>query len=545
MSNQPQTCQVFIAAPAGLEAELAQIRDAFEEFNRSPRARELRMSPVWATGRMTQSAVAGQDDLRRADRFILILRDRWRTRHWGNSGPDSPDCEAAYELATELVGQPDSRLRSVSAMFKEIDPGAKQTPGFQLNQVLSFRKYVEHDKPHDFVVFGDGASLRAAILKRLYAWADEHAEFSSVADRTSVRSALKSEAGDLNIIGDDLAAPRVRPKTELVREAIRLADSGRLAGAEACFGLAIARADDLAAFVEYGKFLKRVGRLAAAQTMLETALKHAKAAKDGNVLAAALANLGLVLQARGDLIGAVRMQRRCLELSRKRGHAKGIASATANLGLLAKSKGDLPKAELLFRRALQLERRLRRPGGVAQQYCNLGLISRRLGDLTRAEDLLTKALEIDEGLGRLEAVATNYGNIGLILHARGRLEDAEQAVRKALSINEGLGRLEGMANDYGNMGLIALARGDLDGAERCHLTSLAIEEQLGRTEGIAKSNHSLGMVERARARTAQARERLSKAAELFRQLGMKPDADRSERALAAIDAEGVASESNR
>ena len=60
--------------------------------------------------------------------------------------------------------------------------------------------------------------------------------------------------------------------------------AGRVAAAESCFALAVARGDDPGAFIEYGKFLRRVGRLSQSQEMFERALKFAQDRQDASVV---------------------------------------------------------------------------------------------------------------------------------------------------------------------------------------------------------------------------------------------------------------------
>jgi tetratricopeptide (TPR) repeat protein len=484
------------------------------------------------------------EDVRECDFFMLLLCDRWRTRP-GELGTrlGQQDSEEEYELAADCLKDRASPMRQVVVFFRPPTTEAISRMGFQLKQVLDFKRRLEHDRDHPCTTFDSIEQLQDDVRRRLGLWLRDHEEHVDRKAETVAASETKVEVSGGSTFGYNLAPDEsgVSPaivRTELIAEGKRLADAGRVAAAESCYALAVARADDPGAFIEYGKFLRRIGRPAQAQEMFERALKFAQKRQDSVVMAAACSCLGQLLLLRGDLPGAEAMMRRSLQLSKDRGDQRGLANSYCSIGLVHKARGDLVQAELMLRRSLAIDEKLNRLHGMANQYCNLGLISRRLGDLTRAEELLRKALAIDEKLGRLEATANQYGNIGLVLKARGDLDGAEASFRKALAINESLGRLEGLASDYGNLGLICQKRGRLEEAEKMHLTSLSIEEQIGRVEGMARSHHSLGMLARAKGEAAAVKEHWGKARELFSKIGMARDVKMMEQFIAELSAAG-------
>jgi|GEM_PF-3244956 tetratricopeptide (TPR) repeat protein len=548
MGTDLHNYRVFISSPVGMESERRAVHEAIVAFNQDEAVpRGVLFVPVgWqlTPGGATRPQSLIDEDIRTCDYFILLLHDRWRPRahERAHVGLPENDAEEEFELALDCLRDPAAPMRQLLLCFKPPSPEQLAAMTHQLKQVLDFKRSVELEREHACVTFDDEARLTEEVRRRLGVWLRDHEEN---VDRKVQGAEVHPEDGGSSggstfgyALSEEDAVPPGLVRAELIAEGKRLADAGRAAGAESCFALAVARGDDPGAYIEYGKFLRRVGRLSQAEEMFHKALSYAQQRQDHAVIAAACSCLGMLLQLRGDLAGAEQMFRRSFEIHRRQGDQRGLSHAYANLGLVQKARGDLVRAEMLLRRSLAIEEQLGRLHGMANQYCNLGLISRRLGDLARAEELLRRALEIDEKLGRLEAIANGYGNIGLVLKARGDLDGAEECFRRAMAVNEGLGRLEGLASDYGNLGLICQKRGALDEAEKMHLTSLSIEEQLGRVEGMARSHYSLGTLAKARGDAAGTRSHWKQARELFAQAGMARDVEMMDGLLAGLEGPG-------
>lgn len=525
-----RTYRVFVAAPPSLRAEWHTVRGSILTMSEGV---ALRRGAVFVPvdegstpGGSPRPRTMVEQDLRQCDYAVFVLADRWRDRSEERDSGDGLDVEAAYELARECLEDRSFPMREILVAFKFVPKERVERPTFHLAQIMSFRRSIEHDGGHRIEQFGNVDGLADVVRARLSDWLSEHMEATDTEKAARPSGVDVNEETTLDLKSEDTGFDvfaAVSPKANLLHEAIRLADSGRLAGAEACYGLAVARGDEPRAFLEYGKFLRRVGRLAQAEAQFQRALEYATQARDDKLKARAMLQLGLLAQMRGDFELAEQFENKGLAISEMIADNKGLAESYSSMGLIHKSRGDLARAELMLRQALAVEERLGRASGIANGYCNLGLISRRLGDLSRAEELLRKALEIDRKQGRTEAIANNCSNLGLVLIARHRLDEAEEMIRKALAINESIARMEGMANDYGNLGLLLRARGQLDEAEKMHLTSLSLEEQLGRPEGIARSKQSLGLIARDRGDHTKARVLWSEAAEMYEKLGMKSD----------------------
>lgn len=525
-----RTYRVFVIAPPSLRAEWHTVRGTILTMSEGV---ALRRGAVFVPvdegntpGGAPRPRAMVEQDLRQCDFAVFVLADRWRDRSEVREAGEGLDVEAAYELARECLEDRDFPMREILVAFRGVPKEKLDRPNFHLAQIMSFRRSIERDAGHHIEQFVNVDGLADIVRARVDRWLNEHVEALEGEKVAGGRPVTANDETSLDLksedTGFDVFAP-TSPKANLLHEAIRLADAGRLAGAEACYGLAVARGDDPRAFLEYGKFLRRVGRIAQAEAQFQRALDYATHARDDKLKARAMLQLGLLAQTRGDFELAEQFENKSLAISEMISDNKGLAESYSSMGLIHKSRGDLARAELMLRQALAIEERLGRAGGIANGYCNLGLISRRLGDLSRAEELLRRALEIDRKYGRTESIANNCSNLGLVLVARNRLDEAEEMIRKALAIDESIARMEGMANDYANLGLLLRARGRLDEAEKMHLTSLSLEEQLGRPEGVARSKQSLGLIARDRGDHAKAKTLWAQAAEMYEKLGMKSD----------------------
>lgn len=504
---------VYIAAPPSLAAERQAAGAAI--FAGGPAGGRFAVEELQPG--VTPRAMA-ERAIRNCEFFLLILSDHWREARHGRE-PDWADVEEEFELAWACLEAEELPMAGIGVLFRRVDEEALKAPSFQLQQVQLFRRHIERTGRAFVGEFDQLADLTLVTKQCLKMW-------ETVLPRPGAGGANAATRWG------DSAAPVQRE--DLVGEAMRLADAGRIAGAEACFALAVSRGDDIAAHVAYGRFLRRLGRLTQALEVLEKAIEYAEGTRGSVALeqmALALSHAAQIHLSLGNTDLAESFNRRAAQLAADQQDAKGEAAAISNQGAMSKARGDLAEAAAAYKKALAIEERLNNESGIANQLCNLGLISRRRGDLDHAEMMLKKALAIDERLGRLEAMANGYGNLGLIMRARGELEQADASIRRAMALNEAIGRIEGLANDYFNLGDIERERGNLEQAERLHLISLGIEQRLGRVEGIARSMEALAIIDIARGRPGEARQRLSTAMQTFSRGGMKGDASRVARRL--------------
>jgi tetratricopeptide (TPR) repeat protein len=438
-------------------------------------------------------------------------------------------------------------IRQIVIMFKAVAPQQLADAGPQLQKVLAFRSDIEQQKTHLFHSFDTVDALRRLLRKHLAAWLRTE-EAGGVLPRAEPMVGPEVPGSGPDTL--EAKTPDL-PDDSVIAGAWALANKGRLTEAEVEFARSIVGRQLPQPLIEYGRFLRRLGRLDQATVMFRQEDHPASARAYGNLgnvleirgdfagaeqkyrkaleiderlgrlegMANDYVNLGNALWARGDLAGAEQMQRKALEIDERLGRLEGMANAYGNLGNVLQTRGDLDGAEQMYRKSLEIEERLGRLEGMASDYGNLGNVLQTRGDLDGAEQKYRKSLEIEERLGRLEGMARQYGNVGIVLQDRGDLDGAERMYRKALEINERLGRLEGMAIQHGNLGSLLKARRDLDGAEQMYRKSLEIEERLGRLEGMANEYGHLGMVFKDRGNLDGAEQMLRKALESAERLG--------------------------
>lgn len=493
---------IFLAHGPYLDAELGVIRREVREWNEAGRGVAVRLVP-------SMGGEPGEaNDPGHADAFALLLADRWRSSFASTDATRDPEAEyerARSALEAALAGDRTVRLTHVAVFLR--DSASQTVSTLQEKQVAAFRRAVQQD---------------TRLLGR---------EFLTLeALASSFRMWLDTITGERPIVAEEVSGE------DPLKEALRLANAGMLARAEAAFMLAVARPDHLRAFIEYGKYLRRRGRAPESCEMFERAISKARSLRDRATEAEAISNLALSHQALGRPDDARRLHETALKLAKLAGDQQGHADSLSGLARLDKARGEIARAFKLAKQSLQISRDAGDAAGVAAQFANIGLLHRRRGEYEQAEHWLRRALTLDEKLGRDEAVARNCGNLALVHRAKGDLDIASRLLTRAAEINSRLGCLAGLANDYANLGQLSSDRGDAALAQKYHESSRDLEEKLGRTEGLARSHHSLGMLAHERRDAAEAEHHWRLAAELFDRAGLVQDAARTRAALSAANA---------
>jgi tetratricopeptide (TPR) repeat protein len=441
--------KVFIASPGGLNEERKAFREQIEEFNQSDaKARGVYFEPVgWedALGGVGRPQALINEDVRQADYFMMMLWDRWGSPPDVEPSKYKSGTEEEYNVALECHAA--KTMRQIVIAFKGVDPRQLSDPGAQLQQVLDFKKDLEKSKMHLFKTFDTVEEFCKLLRKHLAEWLRNQEKISAgdaITEPLLVESALKMDP-------DNNDLPRTSNVGLTIETAWKLANEGRLTEAEVEFSKSTVGNQNPIALIEYGSFLKRLGRLEQAEVMLKSALEIAKERQDETAIAEVYRGLGKLLYIQEDLAGAEQIHRKALEINERLGNLEGMAACYGNLGNVLYGQDDLEGAEQMYR----------------------------------------NALKIHEQLGHDKGMATGYDNLGTVLSTQGHLKDGEQMHRKALSINERLGDLEGMAMSYNNLGYIFQTRGDLNGAEQMHRNAFVIAERIGAIRMVARTRENL------------------------------------------------------
>ncbi|MFZ4572781.1 MAG: tetratricopeptide repeat protein [Phycisphaerales bacterium] len=498
MESRPTELRIYLAHGPYLDAERRVIAREVGEWNQSGAGAVVRLLPEDVDG--AESEVSPAD----ADAFLLLLADRWRSKLALSGAARDPEAEyeaARAEFDAAINGERRVRLAHLGVFLR--DAAGQVIATMQENQVAVFRKAVRDDA---HVTYREFLTLES-LAGEFRAW-------------------LESIARAGGPVGDAKADDGIQDSDDPLKEALALANAGLLARAEAAFTLAVAKANNTRAFIEYGKYLRRRGRVADSCGMFDRAVARARAVGDLSREAEAVSNLGLAYRALGRLEDARRLHAEALELARRAGDQVAHADSLAGLSRLRKGDGDLRGAFRLAKQSLRISHNAGDMPGYAAQCANIGLLYRRRGQLSEAEKWLRRAMTLDERQGREEAVARNCGNLALVHRARGELDTAERLLARAAEINAKLGCLAGLANDYANLGQVCSDRGDPALAQKYHEASREIEERIDRPEGLARSHHSLGLLAHDRRDAEEARKHWTLAAELFERAGLISEAGR-------------------
>ncbi len=447
MSEKLTGYRIFIATPGGLQEQRKAFRKVISDYNECEAIhRVAHFIPVgWeiTLGGIGRPQSLINEDIRKCDFFVLMLWDRWGSPpDASGTGRFTSGTEEEYHIALECMRDQNRPMRQIVVFFKSVDPRQLTDPGDQLKKVLTFKQTLESEHSLLFHTFDQTEEFENWLRRYLGQWLRDHEGGGTV--KGSPAGPPPEPAVPVSFPLSPPPGKTEEPRiTELLDEAKKLAQAGKLTEAETRFAQATVRGDSPAAINAYGLFLYRVGRLAQAEVNF----------------------------------------RRVLEIAESMHQEEWAAAVYGNLGLIYKSRGQLAEAEQMHRKALEIDERLGDQEGVAEDYSNLGLVFQSRGKLDEAEQMYRKALEIYERLGNQQGMAEDYGNLGLIFQSRGKLDEAEQMHRKALEIDERLGNQEGMANQYNNLGLIYRTRGQLDIVKEYWTKAKALYDKVGIPDG--------------------------------------------------------------
>jgi tetratricopeptide (TPR) repeat protein len=529
LASQLIRLRIFLASPDGLTEERSALRAEVDEYNESEAKRRGFLFEVvgWedVLGGVGRPQSQINDEVRTCDFFVLMLWD-----HWG-SPPDvqpsrySSGSEEEYHVAREAHDATDLPMKNLLMLFKAVDANQMSAPGAQLQKVLDFRRAIEESKAHFYKTFDSIATLKVKIRRYLAAWLYQE-EHPLDRDQTVVEELLAPERAIAEAPASGLEPPGTIERA-LTTKAWQLAEAGRLTEAEVEFSKAVVGRQQPEAFVSFGLFLNRLGRLDQAKAIFERAVEVAIDRSDNRSLADAQLCIGMIYEARGNLTIAELNYRDALGNYERIGHLLGVAASYNSLGSVLHTRGEIDDAEKMFRQTLEIGDQLQRPELQASGYNGLGLVLRTRGDLAGAADMHRKALEIAERLGVKEAIATESANLGLVLRDQGSLDAAEQLHRKALGINQELSRIQGIANVYKYLSQVLYTRGNFAEAERLLQKAIPLYDGLGDLSGLAECYGNLALLLFSRGELGLAETMHGASLHISRKLGKTADMARS------------------
>jgi len=222
-------------------------------------------------------------------------------------------------------------------------------------------------------------------------------------------------------------------------------------------------------------------------------------AESGNLRdsATALMDVSSVLAKQGDLAGATRRTEQALSVFRRNGDQASLAAALSNLGELYGSEGELPKAENLVREAVSIFTKLNRTNKRDITTYNLAELLQQQGKLREAKDMLEPLAEHSGGNKSL--LGATMDTLGSIAETQGEMPTALRMYQKAASLFKDTGDKTEYAGAERSLGRAFLREGDLVSAKQALSEALSVDRDIG-----AKPDTALGQVELAELSLAQA-----------------------------------------
>ena len=204
------------------------------------------------------------------------------------------------------------------------------------------------------------------------------------------------------------------------------------------------------------------------------------------------------------------------------GHAAGVSYALWQLGYLRGLKGDFAQAVPLLERGLAVAREAQVLLPWLHNAGVLGDVLVRSGRLAEGLDLLRSTQEARAPLGTGLYLSRFLVDLGNAYMAAGRLEDARASAGRALALTREQGQRGHETHALRLLGEIA-SRGDpLDAetAEGYYRQALALATELEMRPLVAHCQLGLGRLHRRTGDHAKAREHLTTAGAMYREMGM-------------------------
>ncbi len=211
-----------------------------------------------------------------------------------------------------------------------------------------------------------------------------------------------------------------------------------------------------------------------------------------------------------------------------------ICFAAFNLSIAYTSKGHLAPAieygELMFQKAST-------PADKAWAQRALGWALCRAGETNRGIELLTAALPIFQARRWMPGVIPTTCTLGEGYWLAGELDKARQTLEDGLEIAERCGARYYAGFAHRVLGEIALNTNPAQAAPHFE-KSMAVLQEINAENELALAYAGYGRLHKQKGQTAQAREYLTKALEIFERLGTLIEPDKVREELTGLPKEG-------
>jgi len=221
---------------------------------------------------------------------------------------------------------------------------------------------------------------------------------------------------------------------------------------------------------------------------------------------------------KGDRAGASEFARKNLTLRQQIGDSRGLATAYNNLGILALDEGNLDEAARYIEEGLRFRQNIGETEGLINSYTNLGMIMRVRGDLNRAATLFQQSLTLSQRSGHAWNISNALNNLGLVALLSGDLTQAKTYLDQSVALCRQTTARSHLAEGLYLSAQVALAQDELLSAENLAIEARNVARQERNLADEAGALRTLGMVyarqERTDAAIASLEESLRLALEL-------------------------------
>ena len=256
---------------------------------------------------------------------------------------------------------------------------------------------------------------------------------------------------------------------------------------------------------------------------------------DGELLVKAHERLGIVYQVNRDWTKAVSQFDEAMALARADPKFESqVTRIMQNVGAVYREKGDFDEAERILKKCIDMNEDPFNAIGLAASYNALGILYRQLRNSTEAIEAFTSALEALPHSENSYRIAQIYNNLGLTYADMLQWSLSEKSFNSSLDVKEKLDDKYGQGKTITNLARISAQRGDFDEAISLSEKAIQLFSKLRARYSLAKVHRNTGKIYKAAKKPELADKHLRIAADLFRDIKDKREADLTEAELHAV-----------
>lgn len=300
---------------------------------------------------------------------------------------------------------------------------------------------------------------------------------------------------------------------------------GRWDRAEELYGRAVETAGPgsprgLCYTVDLASFLRSVGRLEEAWSLLEGCAGEVESSGDDHLIADHLLARARVQIDMGEYGRGLEQAGRALQAGLDSGGTDTAVSACRAMGSAMASMGDSEGALKAYRRALEMVRDRKAPVERAELLGSMGNVHLERQRYDTARDLYARSLELAERVGHRQYIAFATGNLGIVHQLQGRLGRAEELLKRQEVIGRELGDVYTMGTSWMNQSLVQMARGRFREALRLSRSAESAFREIQDRAGVSYAKALSGNFLAFTGRAEEAAESLAEAVELGRECNL-------------------------